>query len=88
LPGAEHRDRRSLRDLVAKLHQKTLDDTFAARRDFHRGLVAFHRDQRLIDLHRIAGLHKEFDDGHLGKVADVRNPDLHCCHQVLSVDQA
>ena len=44
-----------------------------ARRDFHAGLVRFDRDQRLVDLDRVADLDHQFDDFDFLEVADVRH---------------
>src|SRR3990167_706798 len=58
-------------ELVADLDLELLQHASGGRRDFHRGLVGFDREQRLLGLHRVAGLDQQLDHGHVLEVADV-----------------
>ena len=75
--GVEQEDEAALRDLVAELDAHLLHDTGRRRRDLHRGLVAFHRDQRLLLRHGIAWLDQDLDDLDVLEVADVRYLNFH-----------
>jgi len=54
-------------------------------RNLHRRLVALHRHQRLIDLHRVAGLDQQLDHCHVLEVPDVGNLDFDQGHVLFSL---
>jgi hypothetical protein len=70
------RDHGALGHLVAQLHAHFLHGAGVRRRHFHRRLVGFERDERILLLHRVPRLHQELDDGDVLEVADVRDLDL------------
>ena len=61
---------------IADLCLEVLHHAPERRRHFHRGLVGFEGDQRLLRLDRVAGLDHDLDDRHVLEVADVRHPNL------------
>src|SRR5438045_3640437 len=67
----QHHQRRALAHLVAELDPDLLHHAGIRRRNLHRGLVALDGDERLLLLHRVAGLHEDLDDRHVGEVTDV-----------------
>src|SRR4029077_20235645 len=76
---------RALRHLVADLYPQVAYDAGHRRRDLHRGLVRFDRDQRLLRRDTVAGLDQHFDDLDVFEIADVGNLDLdHVAHGLLS----
>jgi hypothetical protein len=77
----KHGEERPLLDLVAELDLQFLDHTGMGRRNLHRRLVAFHRDQRLLRLDGVAGLHQQLDDRDFIEVADVRDLDFNEAHR-------
>ena len=72
----EHRDQVADVDLVAELDLEFLDHAGRGRRNLHRRLVRFDRDQRLLELDRVAGLDQQLDDRDVLEVADVRDLDF------------
>ena len=75
------RDHHSQRDFHALLD--TDRDHFAGRgrRDVHGRLLAFERDQRVVDADLSAGRHENLDHGHILGVADIGNPDFDSAHK-------
>ena len=69
-------DDRAFIDLVAQFDFDLLHHAAVRRRDLHRGLVAFDRDETLLGLHGVARLDEQLDDGHVLEIADVRNLDV------------
>jgi hypothetical protein len=59
--AVQAQDQRALRHLVAELHVDRAYDSGFRRRDLHRRLVRFQRDQRLLFLDGIARLDQYFD---------------------------
>src|SRR5258708_35734087 len=76
LGSLELEDRRALRHLVADLDANFLHHAGARRRDFHRRLVGFQRDERLLLRDRVARLDQHLDDFDFLEVADVGNDNL------------
>src|SRR5262249_33948116 len=62
-----------LAHLVADLDANVLHRAGGGRGHFHRRLVAFERDERVVLLHAVARLHQHFDHRHVLEVADVGN---------------
>ncbi len=62
--------------LSPSLTFSSFTDAGSRRRNLHRGLVRFHRDQRLLGLDRVAGLDQQLDDGDVLEVADVGDADF------------
>jgi len=57
-----------------------------AGRDFHRRLVAFHRQDGLIHLDDVAHFNHQLNDGHLCEVSNIWNFDVYqrrTCHVYL-----
>src|SRR5262249_18696439 len=78
----EREQRAALLHAVAELDPKLAHDAAERGRHLHGRLVRLQRDQRLLRLDGVAGLHKHLDDRHVLEVADVGNQDLldrHLC---------
>jgi len=60
-----------LGNLVAGLDPQLLHDAGRGRRDLHRRLVRFHRDERLFLLDGVARLDQDLDNVDFFEVADV-----------------
>ena len=69
--GFDHGDDAAFRQLVADLDLEFAHHASERRRDFHRGLVGFQRDQALVGFHRVAHGDQQFDHGHV-----VVSPDI------------
>ena len=52
------------------LHAHLADGARGGRRHVHRRLLRLERDERIVALHRVAGLHEHVDDGHVLELAD------------------
>ncbi len=82
----EHQNQRAFGHLVADLDLDLLDHASARRRHVHGGLVGFQRDQRILDLDRIARLDQYLDDGHVLEITDIGNLDFdEVCHRSFSL---
>src|SRR5437867_1539959 len=79
----KNEDGTALRNLVAGLDSQFLHHAGSRRRNLHRRLVRFHRDQRLLGLHRIARFDQHLDHIDVLEVADVGYEDFprgfHAC---------
>src|SRR5712664_1906303 len=71
------RDRRALGHLVADLHQDLAHHAAGRRRNVHRRLVGFEREEWSLGGNLVAGLDEDLDDRNVLEVADVRNQDVH-----------
>ena len=63
-------------DLVADFDFQLLDDARVRGRNFHRRFVRLDGDQGLLDLHGVAGLDENFNDGNVFEIADVGDADV------------
>ena len=68
-----YENQRALRHLVAQLELQLLHHPRLGRRNLHRRLVRFERDQRLLLVDRIAGLDQHLDHLDILEVPDVGN---------------
>ena len=71
-----HGDQAALGNLVADLDLHLFHDPGMRRRNLHRGLVAFHRDEALLQLDRVACCNHDLDHGDLIEVSDVRHEHI------------
>jgi hypothetical protein len=81
----EHQQQRTFVHLVADLDLQFLDHAGVESMDLHAGLVRLHRDQRLVDLDRVADLDHQLDDLDFLEVADVRDFDFNSAHILVSI---
>ena len=86
LAAFQHQNHIAFAYLVADLDLEFLHDAGNGRGHFHRRLVGFQRDQRLLRRRRVAGLDQHFDDGDIFEIADVRYFDFDgLAHGLLQV---
>ncbi len=84
--NVQSNDRAALADLVADTNKNFRDFSLLRRRHIHRRLVAFERDQRIVDFHFVARLHLNFDNRHVVEITDVGHLDVYERHFIrLSV---
>src|SRR5690606_4473692 len=67
-----HRDFRSFRYPVTGLHQHGFHPPRDCRGYVHRGLVGFERDEAVLELDLVAGLHVNFDNFDVTEIPEVR----------------
>jgi hypothetical protein len=82
------RDHAALRDLAALLRQHFRHRTRGRRRNVHRRLVGFERDERRVDVDFVADLDEHVDDGDVGEIAEVRNHEIDPAHDIAPTRSA
>jgi hypothetical protein len=74
-----------LPDVIPQIRSYRIgDDAGLARRNFHRGLVAFHGHQALVGLDTVTRPDQQLDHRNLVEVPDIGNFDVYQCHVLVS----